>query len=116
MKVSIAITLRQWTRQKVIIWLLKLSIVIDFLISVAFVIFLLAECQPISHAWRFIDPTAKGKCLPFIAQVYMGYALYITTISLDMLFLVGPFFMLKGRKVNSRLKGYIYAIIGLGVL
>jgi rhodopsin domain-containing protein len=33
-----------------------------------------------------------------------------------MLFLFIPFFMLKGRGVNNRLKLYIYGIFGLGVL
>jgi hypothetical protein len=33
-----------------------------------------------------------------------------------MLFLFIPFFMLKGRGVDNRLKLYIYGIFGLGVL
>jgi hypothetical protein len=35
---------------------------------------------------------------------------------IDMLFLFIPFFMLKGRGVDNRLKLYIYGIFGLGVL
>lgn len=116
MKVSIAITLLQWAKAKFMIFLLRASIVMDFAISAAFVIFLLVQCTPISYAWELLDPTKKGKCVPFTGQLYMGYALSFVTISLDMLFLFGPFFMLHGRGVNFRLKAYIYSIIGLGVL
>ena len=116
MKVSIAITFLQWTKGKIMTFLLRISIFLDFAISTAFIVFLLIQCTPISYAWELVDPTKKGKCLPFIDQLYMGLALSFVTISLDMLFLFGPFFMMKGRGVSSRLKVYIYAIIGLGVL
>ena len=116
MKVSIAITFLEWTRARSLVWLLRLSIVLDFAISVAFAAYLLLQCQPVSYAWRLLDPTVKGKCLPFSGQLYMGYALSFVTISLDMLFLIAPFFMLKNRGVNKTRKIYIYVIIGLGVL
>lgn len=116
MKVSIAITFLQWTKSRLMVGLLRTSIFLDFAISAAFVIFLLVQCQPISYAWRLTDPTAKGKCLPFTLQLYMGYALSIVTISLDMLFLFGPFFMMHKSGINRRLKFYIYGIINLGVL
>jgi hypothetical protein len=49
-------------------------------------------------------------------QILIGFALSGTTVSLDMLFLFVPFFMLSGRGVSTRVKMYIYAIFGLGVL
>lgn len=49
-------------------------------------------------------------------EILIGFALSGTTVSLDMLFLFVPFFMLSGRGVNKRIKMYIYAIFGLGVL
>ena len=45
----------------------------------------------------------------------MGYALCIVTITLDMIFLFLPFFMMKGRGVNRVIKGVIFGIFGLGV-
>jgi len=116
MKASIATTLRQWAKVKSHVYLLWASIVIDVMITLAFIFYLLLQCTPISYAWTFIDPTIKGKCAPVTGQLYMGYALCITTIGLDMLFLFLPFVMLKGRGVNSTIKLYIYGIFGLGVL
>ena len=116
MKASVAITLLQWAKKKTHMVLLHTAIFLDVTICFVVVLFFLLECSPVSYAWRFIDPKVKGKCLPVTAQILVGYALCATTISIDMLFLFVPFFMLRGRAVNSRLKTYIYGIFGLGVL
>ncbi|KAL3419515.1 P-type ATPase [Phlyctema vagabunda] len=116
MKASIAITLLQWAKSKVHKYLLWTAIALDTLICLIFIFYLVLQCTPVSYAWKSVDPTAKGKCVPFVGQLYMGYALCIVTISLDMLFLIVPFLMLKGRGVNSRIKLGIYAIFTLGVL
>jgi hypothetical protein len=116
MKASLAVTLLQWARKKIHIWLLCTAIVIDVVICLVVVLYFLLQCQPVSYAWRFIDPTVKGHCLPESGQILVGFALSGTTVSLDMLFLFVPFFMLAGRGVNSRLKLFIYGIFGLGVL
>lgn len=116
MKASIATTLLQWAQKKVHIMLLWAAIVIDALICLVFVFYLIFQCKPVSYAWTFLDPKTKGHCAPFTGQLYMGYALCIVTITLDMLFLFVPFFMMAGRGIGSRLKLYIYGIFGLGVL
>jgi hypothetical protein len=116
MKASLAITLLQWAKKRWHVWILWVAIGIDAVICTVVTLFFLLECQPISYAWRLIDPTAKGRCLPPTTQIYMGFALSGTTVSLDMIFLFIPFFMLSGRGVNQRLKLYIYGLFGLGVL
>jgi hypothetical protein len=116
MKASLAITLQQWAKKKIHRALLWTAVVIDAIICLIVVLYFLFQCQPISYAWRLIDPSVKGKCLPVNGQIYVGYALCAVTITLDMLFLFVPFFMLHGRGVNSRLKLYIYGIFSLGVL
>lgn len=116
MKASLALSLMQWAKSKVQIYLLRAAIVIDAVICLIVVEYFLVQCSPISYTWRIIDATAKGTCLPAGQQIVVGFALSGTTVSLDMLFLFVPFFMLHGRGVNSRLKMYIYGIFGLGVL
>jgi hypothetical protein len=116
MKASLAISLLQWAKKKLHIYLLYSAIVIDVIICLVVVFYFMLQCQPISYAWLFIDPTVKGTCWPMSGQILIGYALSGTTISLDMLFLFVPFFMLSGRGVSMRVKMYIYAIFGLGVL
>jgi hypothetical protein len=116
MKASIALTLLQWAKSKTHIWLLWGSIVVDVIISAVFTGYVVFQCTPVDYAWKQLDPNAKGKCLPFTGQLYMGFALCITTVCLDMLFLFLPFFMLRGRGVNSRIKSCIYGLFGLGVL
>jgi hypothetical protein len=116
MKASLAISLLQWSRKKVHTYLLYAAIVIDVAICLVVVFYFMLQCQPISYAWLFIDPMVKGKCWPISGQILIGFALSATTVSLDMLFLFVPFFMLSGRGVSTRVKGYIYAIFGLGVL
>jgi hypothetical protein len=115
MKASLAITLLQWAKSKVHIFLLQAAIIIDAIICIIVVEYFLVQCAPISYTWRIVDPTAKGTCLPPAQQIVIGQALSGTTISLDMLFLFVPFFMLRGRGVSSRVKMYIFSIFGLGV-
>ena len=115
MKASLAITLLQWAKSKVHIYLLRAAIVIDAIICLVVVEYFLVQCSPISYTWRLIDQSVKGTCLPASQQIVVGFALSGTTVSLDMLFLFVPFFMLHGRGVNSRMKIYIYGIFGLGV-
>lgn len=116
MKASLAISLLQWAKKKLHIYLLYTAIVIDVVICLVVVFYFFLQCQPISYAWLFLDPTVKGTCWPMSGQILIGFALSGTTISLDMLFLFVPFFMLAGRGVSMRVKMYIYGIFGLGVL
>ncbi|CAG8954993.1 hypothetical protein HYFRA_00008682 [Hymenoscyphus fraxineus] len=116
MKVSIALTFLEWTKNKFLRTLLWISIFLDFAISAAFIGYLLLQCKPISYAWELTDPTKKGTCLPLDGQLYMGYALSFVTILLDSLFLIAPWFMLRNSGLNQTIKLYIYGIWGLAVL
>ncbi|CAG8974285.1 hypothetical protein HYALB_00010353 [Hymenoscyphus albidus] len=116
MKVSIALTFLEWTKNKFLRALLWVSIFLDFAISFAFILYLLLQCKPISYAWELTDPTKKGTCWPLDGQLYMGYALSFVTILLDSLFLIAPWFMLRNSRLNKTIKLYIYGIWGLAVL
>lgn len=116
MKASIATTFLQWAKSKFHIYLLWAAIAVDFTICSVVTFYIIFQCTPVSYIWTFVNPAIKGHCKPITGQIYMGYALCITTISLDMLFLFLPFFMLRGRGVNARIKKFIYGIFGLGVL
>ncbi|KAI8262016.1 hypothetical protein K4K58_000919 [Colletotrichum sp. SAR11_239] len=116
MKGSIAMTFIHLSRSKVLNILFWTSIGMDVAISLAFIIYLLVQCKPIDKAWNLLDPSVKGECLPLVGQLYMGYALSIVTAILDILLMVSPFIMMRGRGLNSRLKMYIYGIFGLGIL
>ncbi|KAF6798824.1 hypothetical protein CSOJ01_12621 [Colletotrichum sojae] len=116
MKGSIALTFIHLSRSKILNSLFWASIGLDFAISAAFIIYLLVQCQPIDFAWRMLEPAAKGKCLPLTGQLYMGYALSIVTAVLDILLMVSPWIMMRGRGLNPRLKMYIAGVFGLGIL
>lgn len=135
MKASLAASLLQWAKKKSHIYLLYLAIFLDVAICTFVVLYFLLECKPISFKWEFINPSKKGTCLPENGEILVGFALCSVTISvsisrklssreellmvleqIDMLFLFIPFFMLKGRGVNQRVKLYIYGIFALGVL
>jgi hypothetical protein len=116
MKASLAITLLQWAKVKWHIYMLQAAILIDAIICIVVVEYFLVQCAPISYTWELIDPTKKGVCLPATQEIAVGFALSGTTVSLDMIFLFAPFYMLRGRGVNKTLKMYIYGIFGLGVL
>ena len=116
MKGSIAITMMRWTNNRTLILMFWGSIAMDVLISSIFTFYVIFQCQPVSYAWQMLDPTKKGKCLPFTGQLYMGLALCFVTFSLDVLLMVSPFLMMKGRGINKTLKKYIYGIVSLGIL
>ncbi|PVH86548.1 hypothetical protein DL98DRAFT_567408 [Cadophora sp. DSE1049] len=116
MKGSIAITMMQWTKNRVLIWMFWGSIAMDVLISAVFSFYVIFQCTPISYAWQMLDPNVKGKCLPFTGQLYMGLALCFVTFTLDILLMTSPFIMMKGKNINKTLKKYIYGIFSLGIL
>ncbi|CZS99088.1 hypothetical protein WAI453_008381 [Rhynchosporium graminicola] len=115
MKGSIAVTMMQWTKNRILIWMFWGSIAMDVIISSIFTFYVIFQCTPISYAWQMLDPKVKGKCLPFKGQLYMGLALCFVTLSLDILLMVSPFIMMKGRGINKHLKNYIYGIFSLGI-
>lgn len=115
MKASLAISLLQWARKKLHIYMLYAAIVIDAVICIVVVVYFMTECTPITYKWEFINPAIKGTCKPVTGEITVGFALSGTTVSLDMMFLTIPFFMMKGRGLNKTLKLYIYGILGLGV-
>ncbi|KAH8755152.1 hypothetical protein BGZ57DRAFT_38811 [Hyaloscypha finlandica] len=137
MKASLAASLLQWAKKKSHKYLLWLAIFLDVAICTFVVLYFLLECRPISFKWDFINPLKKGKCWPANGEILVGFALCSVTISvsgipdiqqrlagnantlppkIDMLFLFIPFFMMKGRGINNRLKLYIYGVFSLGVL
>jgi hypothetical protein len=137
MKASLAASLLQWAKKKSHKYLLWLAIFLDVAICTFVVLYFLLECRPISFKWEFINPLKKGKCWPANGEILVGFALCSVTISvsdipdiqrhlagnantlppkIDMLFLFIPFFMMKGRGINNRLKLYIYGVFCLGVL
>ncbi|TQN67046.1 hypothetical protein CSHISOI_08396 [Colletotrichum shisoi] len=115
MKGSIALTFIHLSRSRLLTSLFWVSIAMDFAISAAFIIYLLVQCKPIDYAWRMLDANAKGTCLPLTGQLYMGYALSIVTAALDILLMVSPWIMMRGRGLDPTLKRYIYGIFGLGI-
>jgi hypothetical protein len=116
MKASLALTLLQWARQKPHIQLLlRAALAIDCIICLIVVEYLLVQCAPISYAWHLTDSAATGTCLPASQQIIVGQALAGTTILLDMVFLIVPFFLMRGRGVSRRARMYVYGIFGLGV-
>lgn len=83
MKASLAFTLLQWARNKIHRTLLWVAIALDATICLVVVFYFLFQCQPISYAWRLLDPTVKGKCLPVSGQIFVGFALCAVTISVS---------------------------------
>ncbi|KAH8599177.1 hypothetical protein B0O99DRAFT_504861 [Bisporella sp. PMI_857] len=116
MKASIAITFLQWAKTRTQKWLLWGAIVVNFSIGSVVGVYTILQCSPIEFSWRRLDPSAKGTCRDQNEIIKVGYALCIVTVTLDMLFLVMPFIMLKHYKPNPRMKMYIYGIVAIGVL
>jgi hypothetical protein len=81
MKASIAITLLQWAKKKIHIYILWAAIALDAAICMAIVLFFLLQCAPISYTWEFINPAVKGHCAPETTQILMGFALCAVTVS-----------------------------------
>ncbi len=106
----------RWTSNRTLIWMFWGSIAMDVLISSVFTFYVIFQCHPISYAWEMLNPAKKGKCLPFTGQLYMGLALCFVTLTLDILLMVSPFVMMKGKGINKTLKKYIYGIVSLGIL
>lgn len=116
MKVSIALAFIDFSTKKWLVWAFRLSIVLDFLISAVFVIYLIAQCQPVEFAWTQLAGAKGGHCLPIVNQLYLGYALSFVTLALDTLFLTTPWFLMKGRNLTPRVKAGIYTLYAFGLM
>ncbi|EPE33650.1 hypothetical protein GLAREA_06663 [Glarea lozoyensis ATCC 20868] len=116
MKASIATTFLQWATTRVQKWILWGSIVVDFAIGGVVSVYTVVQCTPISFSWERLDPAAKGMCRDPNEIIKVGYALCFVTVTLDILFLVLPFVMLRHYKPSPRIKMCVYGIIFIGVL
>jgi len=116
MKASIAITFLQWATTRVQKWVLCGSIVVDLTTGSVVGVYTVMQCTPISFSWLRFDAAAKGTCRDPNEIIMAGYGLCMITVALDMLFLVMPFAMMGHYKPNSRVKMYIYGLVGVGVL
>jgi hypothetical protein len=116
MKASIAVTFLQWATTKAQRWVLWGSIAVDLAIGGVVGIFTCLQCGPINYSWERFDPTAKGSCRDPKEIITVGYALCIVTVTLDVLYLVMPFIMLRSYKPSPRVKMCIYGMVFIGVL
>jgi hypothetical protein len=116
MKASIATTFLQWATTKAQRWLLWGSILVDLAIGGVVGVYTCLQCGPINYSWERFDPAAKGSCRDPKEIIYLGYALCVVTVTLDVLFLVLPFVMLRSYKPSPRIKMCVYGLVFIGVL
>jgi hypothetical protein len=116
MKASIATTFLQWASTKAQRWVLWGSIAVDFAIGGIVGVYTCLQCGPINYSWERFDSTAKGSCRDPKEIIKVGYALCVVTVTLDVLFLIMPFVMLRSHKPSPRVKMCIYGLVFIGVL
>ena len=115
MKASIAVTFLQWATTRAQKWVLCGAILANFTIGSVVGVFTVLQCTPISFSWLRFDASITGTCRDPNEIIKAGYALCMITVTLDMLFLIMPFIMMKHYQPNPRVKMYIYGLVSLGV-
>lgn len=113
-KLSIALFLLRIAVRKPYIWILRISMVVVFIWSVAIFFFDVFQCAPVEAQWDFT--IADKKCLPGSSFVAAAYSISVMTIVTDWLYAILPVPMIWSVQMTVQAKATVAFVLSLGVL
>ena len=112
-KLSIGLFLLRLAVQKRYIWILRISMVIILIWSVAIVFYQFFQCKPVAFQWDNRIP--GGICAPAEAFVAAAYSISVMTIVSDWLYSIMPIFMIWNVKMSVQKKFTVGLVLSLGI-
>ena len=113
-KLSIAVFLLRIAVTRTYIWILRISMAVVTIWSVAIWIYDLFQCIPVEAQWNY---TMKGaKCVSGSSFVAAAYSISVMTIISDWLYALLPIPMLWSVQMNVQTKATVAFILSLGIL
>jgi len=113
-KLSIASFLLRIAVQRPYIWILRISMGIVLIWSVAIFFYDLFQCTPVQAQWDFTLKNAK--CVSGPSFVAAAYSISVMTIITDWLYALLPIPMLWSVQMSPQAKVTVAFILSLGIL
>ncbi|KAL3422852.1 integral membrane family protein [Phlyctema vagabunda] len=112
-KLSICILLLRIASRPIYIWILRVSMVVVTIWSLAIFLYDIFQCTPIAAQWDF---TLKNShCVGTDSIVSAAYAISVMTILSDWLYALLPIPMIWNINMSSQTKSTVVVILSLGV-
>jgi hypothetical protein len=113
-KLSIALFLLRIAVKGVYIWILRISMVVVTIWSVAIWIYELFQCIPVQAQWNYTIKNAK--CVSGPSFVAAAYSISVMTIVTDWLYALLPIPMIWSVQMSVQTKMTVAFILSLGIL
>ena len=113
-KLSIAVFLLRLAVKRTYIWILRISMVVVAIWSVAIWIYDLVQCIPVQAQWDYTIKNAK--CVSGPSFIAAAYSISVMTILTDWLYALLPIPMIWSVQMNVQTKVTVAFILSLGIL
>ncbi|KAF7923594.1 hypothetical protein EAE99_006853 [Botrytis elliptica] len=112
-KVSIGVYFLRLANKRYQFWIIYSVMAIAVLVSMAYFIFVLLQCQPISYFWNMFD-NGSGFCLSTSTRANVTYAHAAMSALTDWAYGILPITFVWKMKMNPRTKLSVVLILSLG--
>ncbi|KAF7913690.1 uncharacterized protein EAF01_000096 [Botrytis porri] len=112
-KVSIGVYFLRLANKRYQFWIIYSVMAIAVLVSMAYFIFVLLQCQPISYFWNMFDD-GSGSCLSTSTRANVTYAHAAMSALTDWAYGILPITFVWKMKMNPRTKLSVVLILSLG--
>jgi hypothetical protein len=113
-KLSIALFLLRIAVQRPYIWILRISMVVVAIWSVAIWIYDLFQCIPVQAQWDYTIENAK--CVSGSSFIAAAYSISVMTILTDWLYALLPIPMIWSVQMSVQTKVTVAFVLSLGIL
>lgn len=113
-KASIAVFLLRIAVRRRYKWILKISLAIIIIWTIAIFLFNIFQCTPVAFQWDFT--IEGGKCVDGAQLVNAAYAFSVLAVLSDWLYALIPIPMLWSVKMNLQTKVSVTLVLSLGIL
>ncbi|KAM0165943.1 hypothetical protein ACHAQE_002043 [Botrytis cinerea] len=112
-KVSIGVYFLRLANKRYQFWIIYSVMAIAVMVSIAYFIFVLLQCQPISYFWNMFDDSS-GFCLSTSTRANVTYAHAAMSALTDWAYGILPITFVWKMKMNPRTKLSVVLILSLG--
>jgi hypothetical protein len=113
-KLSIALFLLRVAAKRAYIWILRISMIVVTIWSVAIFLYDVFQCIPVEAQWNYTIKSAK--CVSGPSFVAAAYSISVMTIVTDWLYAVLPIPMIWSVQMSVQAKVTVAFILSLGFL
>ncbi len=112
-KLSIGYLLLRFTFERLYIWIIYAAMVSSSLVGLAFIVVVIAQCQPVPYYW---DKDLDGHCIPIDVVIILCYVYSGISVITDFTFALLPIPIIWNLNMNKRKKLAVIPILAIACL